>query len=88
MQDHRDPALLNCCLGIRGNVNDDSQDVTDIADLVYMVEFQFDQPPGPTPPCFDEADVNGDSVIDIEDLVYLVEFQFGQPPGPAPADCP
>ena len=77
-------AAFPCCIGIRGNV--DGIDEVDIADLVYLVEFQFGQPPGPEAPCFDEGNVDGIESIDIGDLVYLVEFQFHG--GPAPVPCP
>ena len=80
--------VCDCCYYSRGNYDGDEEDVIDIADLVYMVEFQFDQPPGSAPPCFEEGDGNGDGTIDIDDLVLMVEFQFGTPPGPPPVDCP
>ena len=42
---------------------------------------------GPEPPCFDEADINGDGEpnLDISDLVHLVDYMFTS--GPPPADC-
>ncbi len=80
-----------CCTGIRGNYDGDVLDIIDIDDLVYMVEYQFGDPPGsnPAPPCFEEGDAdpvespNGE--IDIGDLVMMVEYQFGS--GPPPPDC-
>ena len=76
----------NCCLGIRGNIDEDLGDVIDISDLVYLVDFMFNT--GPAPPCFWEADVDGSGVVpvDISDLVYLVDFMFSG--GPAPVACP
>jgi hypothetical protein len=41
---------------------------------------------GPEPPCFDEADVNGNGEINVQDLVYLATYMFNE--GPAPVDCP
>ncbi|MFC1475175.1 sialidase family protein, partial [Candidatus Zixiibacteriota bacterium] len=76
-----------CCIGIRGNVDGlGGEPGIDIADLVYFVEFQFDQPPGPAPPCSEEADLDGVSGIDIGDIVYMVDYQFNF--GPAPFPCP
>ena len=79
-----------------GNFDGDELDVIDIADLVYMVDYQFADPPGsnPPPPCFEEGDIdpiispNGE--IDIGDLVMMVEYQFADPPGsnPPPSACP
>ena len=61
---------------------DGSQTGPNIADLVYMVDFMFND--GPLPPIMAAANVdglNGDA-IDIADLVYLVDFMFneGAPP--------
>ncbi len=72
-----------CCGGLRGNVDYDPADAADIGDIVYLVEYAFVA--GPPPPCFDEADINGDSVIDIGDLIYLIEWSMAD--GPAPASC-
>jgi len=73
-----------CCHGIRGNVNCDSGDGIDIADLTRLIDYMF----GSNAPlcCFDEADVNGvGSTIDIADLTYLVSYMFKS--GTAPGAC-
>ncbi len=75
-----------CCVGIRGNVEDDPGDNVDISDLVFLVDFIFTG--GVSPDCPAEANVEGDvgENIDISDLVYLVDFIFtGGTPPPA---CP
>ena len=74
-----------CCIGMRGNIDNDPGGATDISDLVYLVDFMFTS--GPGPPCFDEADINGDGAptLDISDLVHLVDYMFTS--GPPPADC-
>ena len=77
-------ASLGCCRWITGNVNNDLDDVIDISDLVYLVDFMFNG--GPEPPCFDEANIDGLSTIDISDLVYLVDYMFQG--GPTPPSCP
>ncbi|MFQ5452985.1 MAG: hypothetical protein ACE5D6_02215 [Candidatus Zixiibacteriota bacterium] len=77
-----------CCLGMRGNIDNDPLDEINIADLVYFVDYSFSQPPGPEPPCFEEADVDASTSLDIGDIVYMVSYMFDAPPGPAPLDCP
>ncbi len=75
---------MGCCEGIRGNIDNlGGEPGIDIADLVYTVEFQFNE--GPPSDCFEEADFDATGEIDIADLVYLVEFQFDS--GPPPLDC-
>jgi len=77
-----------CCMPpIGGNVDFDPGDAIDIADLVWLVDFMFTG--GPTPPCMEEADIDGSGLglpIDISDLVYLVDYMFNG--GPPPAVCP
>ncbi|MFQ5453681.1 MAG: hypothetical protein ACE5D6_05795, partial [Candidatus Zixiibacteriota bacterium] len=73
--------------GITGNVDGSGDDQIDIADIVYFIDYSFNLPPGPEPPCMDEADVNGDNVIDIGDIVYLIDYAFNLPPGPVPVSC-
>ena len=85
--DGRGDSCENCCIGIRGNVNNDVGQNIDIADLVFLVDFMFGIPSGAPPPCFEEADVDGSLALDIADLVYLVDYMFGSPSGPAPASC-
>lgn len=74
----------SCCVGTRGNVDYSAEDAVDIADLVYLVDYMFNG--GSTPPCYEEANIDGAGSIDIADLVYLVDYMFTG--GPAPGDCP
>ncbi len=83
------PGRLNiivgsCCLGDRGNVDNGPDDFVDISDLVYLVEYMFED--GPAPPCMDEANLNADPEggVDISDLVYLVDYMFLSGPPPQP----
>ena len=74
-----------CCYFISGNIDYSPDDVLDISDQVYLVNFMFND--GPAPVCFDEANVDGlGDEIDIADLVYLVDYMYTS--GPAPVTCP
>ncbi|MCB2231116.1 hypothetical protein KQH82_10410 [bacterium] len=75
-----------CCIGLTGNANGDPEDETDLADLIYLVSFNFLG--GPPPPCMAEGNVNGDAQGDVElsDLIALVNYLFLG--GPPPAPCP
>jgi len=77
-----------CCQGaMRGNIEDDFGDEIAINDLVYMVDYMFND--GPPPPCWDEAELEapfGDLALAIQDLVYLVDYMFNE--GPPPIPCP
>jgi hypothetical protein len=84
-----DACEVPCCNsdGIRGDV-DYNGGSPNVGDLAYLVSFLFDQPPGPAPPCFEEADVDGSGSINVGDLAYLVSYLFDNPSGPAPLPCP
>ncbi|MEA3297144.1 MAG: hypothetical protein U9R56_04705, partial [candidate division Zixibacteria bacterium] len=75
----------SCCI-IPADINYD-QDPTspNIVDMVYLVNFMFNN--GPEPPCMPAADVNGDgdpTSPNIVDMVYLVNFMFNSGPPPPP----
>jgi hypothetical protein len=74
------------CIDNRGNVDGDPDDIVDISDLVYLVDYMFIG--GPPPPFPEETDMNGDGGIDISDLVYLVDYMFNGGPAPVPCDQP
>jgi hypothetical protein len=80
------PNPCDCCgtdgTQIRGNVNMVAG--LNVADVVYLVKFLFQQ--GPPPPCLEEANVNGIGGINVSDVVHLVKFLFQS--GPPPALCP
>jgi len=73
-----------CCVGFRGNINNDPSDGIDVSDVVYLVSYSFKG--GPAPPCPEEANVNGIGGIDIADLTVLISYSFKN--GPAPPACP
>ena len=75
--------VVNCCQGIRGNVNGDANDIINVSDLVFFVNYQFGE--GTAPICFEEADINASGELNISDLVYLIDYAFNN--GPAPLDC-
>lgn len=73
-------ASAECVL--RGDI-DHNGTQADIADLVYLVAYMFQN--GPEPPSEAEADVTGCGELNISDVVYLVTFMFQE--GPAPVPC-
>ena len=90
------PEDSTCCQ-IRGDI-DHNGSAPDIADLIYMVTYMFQN--GPPPPCnepympdcpdqyYSEADVDGNGTCtpDIGDLIYLVTYMFQE--GPSLVPCP
>ena len=78
-------AIGGCCIGIRGNVDGDSQERLNISDVVYLVSFLFKG--GPAPVCMEEGNVTGDAAgsINLADLTYLISSIFKG--GPQPVSC-
>ncbi len=64
---------------IPGDVDLSFEEVN-VADLVYLVAYMFQD--GPPPPVPNLADVDASCQVDIADLVYLVGYMFQE--GPAP----
>lgn len=62
-----------------GNVN--------LIDILYVIAYKYNVPPGPAPEPEEAADVNGDGSVNLIDILYLIDFIYGVPPGPDPA-CP
>lgn len=77
----------SCCLVNRGNVDNSPDDVVDISDLLFFVDYMFLTPPGPAPECFDEADIDASGAVDVSDLLYLVDYMFVAGATPPPS-CP
>ena len=86
---------IGCCIPpLRGNVDNDGDDIIDISDLVYQVDYMFNS--GPPPTGWEEANIDGSGPVDpsgdgpadvdISDLVHLVDYMFTG--GPPPAACP
>lgn len=70
--------VIRVCL-TRGDVNSDY--TIDIDDIVYTIEYVFNNGPAPIPN-FLVGDVNCAEGVDIDDIVYLIDyvFQGGPPP--------
>jgi hypothetical protein len=69
-------AEIKC--GLCGDCNGD--DVVDIADVVYLINYLFTRGPAPTP--LPAGDLNCDGEVNIADVVYLINYLFtgGSPP--------
>ncbi len=75
---------LGCCIGIRGNIDNDGAEQINVADLTYLVNYLFKG--GPVPFCMDEGNINALAQIDVADITYLVNYLFRA--GPVPPVCP
>ncbi|MCK4223839.1 MAG: C10 family peptidase [candidate division Zixibacteria bacterium] len=64
---------------IRGDANSD--EVIDLGDVVYLINYLYRNGPAPNP--LWTGDANCDGIVDLGDLVYLINYLYkgGPPPG-------
>lgn len=79
----RKVSLLLRVWKFHGDVNYTNQ--IDIFDIVYFVEYMFNDGPDPEPE-HRVGDLNCDLIVDIADLVYMVDYSFDG--GPIPCGNP
>lgn len=70
-----DGVMPCCCVGIRGNIDGDPQDMVDISDLSIIIDYLFFGVPF-TGTCPGEANVDGIGEADISDLTLLIAYLF------------
>jgi hypothetical protein len=63
----------------------DGNQVVNISDVVFLVDYIFGDGPAPEPVESGDVDCNG--TVNISDAVYLITYIFAQGPEPC-ADCP
>jgi hypothetical protein len=73
-----------CCVGTTGNIDGSVDDMLDVSDVAFLVDYMFGN--GPAPECPEEAELVPDGSSDISDLVYLINYLFRD--GPPPPACP
>ena len=71
------PSELNAYF-VCGDANSD--DVVDISDAVYIINYAFGGGPAPDP--LEAGDANSDGNVDISDAVYIINYAFGGGPEP------
>ncbi len=69
-------ADTSCCLDLTGNVDCDPEDLSDIGDLIRVIDYLFItfEPLC----CKEETNIDGDPdcIIDISDLTWLIDYLF------------
>jgi hypothetical protein len=67
-------------VGFAGDANVDG--LTNVADVVYLINYIFKDGPAPNP--FTNGDANCDGLDNVGDCVYLINFIFKSGPKPCP----
>ncbi len=67
------------------NNGDASRDNTvNLIDILYLIAYLYDDPPGPAPYPLTAGDANCDQYINLIDILYLIAHLYNEPPGPEP----
>jgi hypothetical protein len=65
-----------------GDADGDSD--RNLLDILFLISFIYDDPPGPAPERDGVGDVNSDGAINLLDILDLISFIYDNPPGPEP----
>ena len=65
---------VNACDCVPGET--DGQELINILDIVYLINYKYKSGPNPIPYETCSADVDLDCVINILDVVYLINFKY------------
>jgi len=68
-----------------GDANGD--EAVNLLDVLFIIDYLYGTPQGPTPDPPEAADVNADEAINLLDVLYIIDYLYGTPAGPEP-QCP
>ncbi|UCD16743.1 MAG: S8 family serine peptidase [Candidatus Zixiibacteriota bacterium] len=68
-----------------GDANGDNS--VNLLDILFLIDYLYNAPPGPSPDPPQAGDANGDGSINLLDILYLIDHLYGSPAGPEPI-CP
>lgn len=75
----------DACDFVCGDAEGDGE--VNLLDILALISFLYDDPPGNAPDPMMAGDVNNDSEINLLDILDLISYLYDEPPGDAP-DCP
>jgi hypothetical protein len=75
----------DACDWICGDVEPDGD--INLLDILYLIAFIYNEPPGPAPDPMMAGDVNNDLAHNLLDILDLISYVYDEPPGDAP-NCP
>ncbi|UCD16744.1 MAG: S8 family serine peptidase, partial [Candidatus Zixiibacteriota bacterium] len=58
-----------------------------LLDILLLIDYLYEVPPGPAPDPLEAGDANGDGDINLLDILRIITYLYGSPPGPEPI-CP
>ncbi len=72
------PASLTSIVSLPFTCGDASHDGNiDLIDILLLISYRYDTPPGPAPDPYESGDVNADGAINLIDILTLIEKVYG-----------
>ncbi len=59
-------------------------DNVNLIDILYLIAYLYNSPPGPAPYPLTAGDANCDQTINLIDILYLIDHLYNTPPGSEP----
>lgn len=82
---HADTMTIQTQIFLCGDFGGDG--ILNLLDILFVIDYKYNNPPGPAPDPLEAGDVNHDGNINLLDILYLIDYIYGNPPGPEP-QCP
>ncbi len=84
-EDANSNGVGDACDWVCGDVTGDGN--VNLLDILFLISYKYDTPPGDPPAIMMAGDVNSDMAINLLDILVLISYLYDSPPGNAP-DCP
>ncbi len=84
-EDANSNGVGDACDWVCGDVDGDG--AVNLIDILYLISYKYDTPPGDPPVVMEAGDVNSDHAINLLDILILISYKYDSPPGDDPV-CP
>lgn len=79
---HEDTMTIQTQIFLCGDFGGD--EMLNLLDILFVIDYLYNTPPGPAPDPLEAGDVNHDGAINLIDILYLIDYIYSNPPGPEP----
>ena len=81
-EDANSNGVGDACDWVCGDVTGD--DAVNLLDILFLISYKYDTPPGDPPVVMEAGDVNSDHAINLLDILILISYKYDTPPGDDP----
>ncbi len=84
-EDANSNGVGDACDWVCGDASGDG--AVNLLDILFLIWYKYDTPPGDAPAIMEAADVNNDHAVNLLDILVLISYKYDSPPGDDPI-CP